>query len=217
MTPIAYTKIDIPGVPESDCREGFEADGTRWWLADRESDVAYGSLSLPTTKAHMDRYAAWDKDDPDYERVRDPEWQKLFAHIAPQSDVIYAATMDRLIGLIERIRDPRPPRKPAVQLLYDAGFVHSERDPDLFQLDIGKGRISVYLRAVGVKAEYHGNSPWHLNMFAVKSGLTTIKGDFKEFFWPEEYGDIRGKSVEYLIDVYIPWVRANRITRNRKG
>ncbi|UTC28851.1 hypothetical protein MARCHEWKA_03390 [Brevundimonas phage vB_BpoS-Marchewka] len=214
MEPIQYRTVPIKG-STSDVREGFQPDGCRWWLADRRDDVAYGSLTLPTTRDKMAAYQAWPKDDT-HDHIGDPEFRKLWAHISPQSEIIYCSRMEMLIALIERLRDPRPAGGTVVEVLKAADFKPTTHIPSLYELDIGKGVIQAWTERGGFKAEYHGNSPWWLNLMNVDTSITTHKGAIWPIHWPAEYGDVEAKAAEFLIEHYIPWVRATRIMRNTR-
>lgn len=219
MEPIAYRKLELRGVT-SDVREGFQPDGARWWLSDREHDVAYGSLTLgDLDRTKFDEYMARLKLPIEDRDLCSREHRFMTAHINPQSEIIYCSRMEMLIALIERLRDPRPATGTMIEVLEAAGFTEDNPAslPGLYKLDIGKGAIYAWTERDGLKAEYHGaNVMWWCNLLRVQTSLTTTTGDVLETFWPEDYGDVEAKAAEFLIAQYIPWVRATRITRSTR-
>ena len=217
MEPIAYRKVEIKG-SKTDVREGFQPDGARWWLADREHDVAYGSLTLgDLDRTKFAEYSARLELPLEDRELFSRENRHLTAHVAPQSEIIYCSRMEMLIALIERLRDPRPAAGTMVEVLEAAGFKPTSHIPSLYQLDIGKGVIEAWTDRGGLKAEYHSNKGmWWCNLMKVVTSETTVSGDVWERFWPEDYGDIEAKAAEFLIEQYIPWVRATRITMNTR-
>ena len=216
MEPIAYKKVDIRG-SKTDVREGYQPDGARWWLADRKDDVAHGSLTLADPdqtqfKAYMARLKLPIEDRELFSR----EQRLRTAHVSPQFEIIYCSRMEMLIALIERLRDPRPAAGTLIEVLEAAGFKPTDHIPTLYTLDIGKGVIYAWTDRGGLKAEYHGNSPWWCNLLKVETSITTNSGEEWERFWPEDYGDVEAKAAEFLIEQYIPWVRETRIGRNTR-
>ena len=219
MQPIAYTPQPIRGYPKSDVREGWDTDGSRWWLADREDDVAYGSLTLgDPDRSKFEQYAAGLKTPREDRDIFSREYRHLTAHVSPQSEIVYCSRMDMLIALIERLRDPRPAAGTMIEVLTNAGFTEDnpERLPGLYKLDIGKGVIYAWTKRGGLKAEYHGTGSWWLNLLKVTTSIETTSKEVWETFWPESYGDVEAKAAEFLIETYIPWVRATRITRKTR-
>ena len=217
MEPIAYRKLELRGVT-SDVREGFQPDGARWWLSEREHDVAYGSLTLgDPDRTKFDEYMARLKLPIEDRDLCSREHRFMTAHINPQSEIIYCSRMEMLIALIERLRDPRPAAGTLVEVLEAAGFKSTDHIPSLYELDLGKGVIYAWTERGGLKAEYHGKTGmWWTNLLKVETSVTTVSGEEWQRFWPEDYGDIDAKAAEFLIEQYIPWVRATRITRNTR-
>lgn len=217
MEPIQYRQIPIAGL-KSDVREGFQPDGCRWWLTEREDDVSHGSLTLgDLDRTKFDEYMARLKLPMEDRDLFSREQRYLTAHVSPQSEIVYCSRMDMLIALIERLRDPRPAAGTLVEVLKAAGFTATDHIPSLYTLDIGKGAIYAWTERGGLKAEYHGRTVgWWSNLLRLQTSVTTQSDDVWETFWPENYGDVEAKAAEFLIDQYIPWVRATRITRNTR-
>lgn len=212
MEPI---KWETSALPSGAAMCEAEAPEGRWFLADRRDDAAHGSLTLPTTPEMLEAYKAWPKD-PDHAYIGDPAFRKIWAHISPQSEIIHCSRMEMLIALIERLRDPRPPAGTLVEVLEAAGFKRTDYIAELFKLDIGKGSIYAWATPGAFSGEYHGNAAWWTNLLRVETSVTTTKGEIWPTHWPESYGDVEAKAAEFLIEHYIPWVRATRIMRNTR-
>ncbi|UTC28193.1 hypothetical protein GURKE_01620 [Brevundimonas phage vB_BpoS-Gurke] len=217
MEPIRYEQVKAPGLT-GDVRQGFQPDGCRWWVADREYDVAYGSLTLgDPDRSKFKAYTESLKSPLEDRDLFSRDYRYLSAHVSPQSEIISCSRMEMLIALIERLRDPRPDAGTVVEVLKAAGFTATDHIPTLYTRDIGKGSIYAWTGRGGFKGEYHGrNVSWWSNLLRVQTSITTRTDDVWETFWPEDYGDVEAKAAEFLIETYMPWVQATRILRNTR-
>ncbi|USN15301.1 hypothetical protein KIKIMORA_01550 [Brevundimonas phage vB_BpoS-Kikimora] len=216
MEPIRYEQVKAPRLT-SDVRQGFQPDGCRWWLADREHDVAYGSLTLgDPDRSRFKAYAESLKTPMEDRDLFSRDHRYLSAHVSPQSEIIYCSRMEMLIALIERLRDPTPAKGTVVDVLTAANFKVNLAS-ECYALDIGKGSIWVWVQPEGLRAQFHGRGRmWWTNLLRVQTATKTRSGDLWETFWPEDYGDVEAKAAEFLIEHYIPWVQATRILRNTR-
>lgn len=214
MLAIEWTKQDVPG-STSDIRVARVAEG-HWYLRDPNNDVCHGKLTLTkpdgmtcaTIMARMDERVAGGAD------MFDDENRRLWACVSAQDDMCYTHDMAQMIGLVERLRDPRPARGTATEILEQADFLTSAHG--FRTLDIGKGAINVDL-SQGVSVTYDGNgADWWHNLLGVYTATTFADGSVHPIFWPDAFGDVAAKAAEYLVDVLVPQVRVTRITRNMK-